>query len=158
MNDEETYSARLEQLLHEQFASRDLDVVNLGVGGYNTRQEVTLLERTCTRLEPDLVLVGFYSNDVPDGLDDKQSPTTGGTRIAAANPHAGQILHMNATSTSWWENAIRRSRAAYTIGRTVKRLANKGSGAARGSRWRSICCKGRTHPNSIRRGTASKNT
>jgi len=125
VNDDETFSAQLEQALHRSLVGRDIDVVNLGVGGYNTRQEVTLLERNLEKLEPDLVLVGFYSNDVPDGLDDARLPA-GGTRIAAVNPTAGQVLHMNPAPSSRLERALRRSRAAYTLGRTVKRLANRG--------------------------------
>ena len=89
--DDETYAARLERLLRARFPGRDLDVVNLGVGGYDTRQEVTLLARKAARLDPDLVLVGFYSNDVPDALEDE----TGGTQVAASNPVPGQLLRMN---------------------------------------------------------------
>ena len=84
--DDETFSARLERLLHERFPHRDLDVVNLGVGGYDTRQEVTLLARNVSRLEPDLVLVGFYSNDVPDTLDDEGSATGGGAILVPGIP------------------------------------------------------------------------
>jgi lysophospholipase L1-like esterase len=126
VGDTETFTARLEQLLHKNFPSRDLDVVNMGVGGYDTRQEVTLLSRHVRELEPDLVLVGFYSNDVPDGLDDENTLTAHGTHIATANPEQGQVLHMNPAPSSSWESALRRSRAAYTIGRTLKRLTNKG--------------------------------
>jgi len=124
--DNETFSARLEQFLHKSFPQRNVDVVNLGVGGYDTRQEVTLLRRHVNELEPDLVLVGFYSNDVPDGLDDEKALTAYGSRIEAANPQTGQVLHMNPAPSSSWETALRKSRAAYVIGRTLKRLSNNG--------------------------------
>jgi lysophospholipase L1-like esterase len=125
VNDDETFSAQLERLLQTHVPNRPIDVVNLGVSGYDTRQEVALLKRNVALLEPDLVLVGFYSNDVPDGLDDEDS-SGGSTRIAAPHPAAGQILHMNPRPSSWWEAALRRSRLAYTVGRALNRFMNRG--------------------------------
>jgi lysophospholipase L1-like esterase len=124
--DDETFAARLERLLHEQFPGRDLDVINLGVGGYDTRQEVTLLARHTSRLQPDLVLVGFYSNDVPDTLDDEGSSTGGGAIIVPANPTPGQRLHMNPTPTGFWDRQLRKSRAIYVVGRAFNRLRGAG--------------------------------
>jgi lysophospholipase L1-like esterase len=124
--DDETFSARLERLLHQRFPNRDLDVVNLGVGGYNTRQEVTLLTRHVLRLEPDLVLVGFYSNDVPDTLEDDGGTVGGGALIAAANPRAGQLMRMNPTPTGFWDRQLRKSRALYVAGRAFNRLRGAG--------------------------------
>lgn len=126
VNDEETYSAQLEQRLHLRFPNRDLDVVNLGVGGYNTRQQVTLLKRYISRLQPDLVLLGFYSNDVPDALDDTGAAAPGGTRIAASNPEAGQILHMNPTPSGRLDRVLRSSRLTYTMGRLFNHLTKRG--------------------------------
>jgi hypothetical protein len=39
------------------------EALNAGVGGYNTRDEVLVLERRWLRLDPDVVLIGFYLND-----------------------------------------------------------------------------------------------
>jgi len=124
--DDETYSVQFQQMLRQRFPNRDLDVVNLGVSGYDTRQEVALLKRNVSRLQPDLVLVGFYSNDVPDALDDTQASGSGGTRIAVSNPEAGQVLHINPPSASWWNRQLRKSRVAYNLGRLVTRLGGKG--------------------------------
>jgi lysophospholipase L1-like esterase len=122
VNDDETFCSRIEQLLREKFPSRDLDVVNLGVGGYGTRQEVGLLKRNVSRLQPDLVLVGFYSNDVPESLGDKDIPTA----AAASDTDTGRILHLNPAPSSWWSAQLRRSRAIYTTGRVVNRLNHRG--------------------------------
>lgn len=123
VQDDETYAARLESLLRQRTAGRDVDVVNLGVGGYNTRQAVTWLSRHSARLQPDLVLVGFYSNDVPDALEDELS----GTRIAADRPGAGQKLTMrNPLTYSWWERQLRKSRAVYVAGRALNRAMGRG--------------------------------
>src|SRR5262249_55974760 len=48
------------------------------------------------------------------------------TRIAAADPQVGQVMHMNPAPNSSWERALRHSRAAYVIGRTLRRFASSG--------------------------------
>jgi lysophospholipase L1-like esterase len=123
--DDETYSARLERLLRDRLPGRDLDVLNLGVSGYNTRQEVTLLARQASRLEPDLVLVGFYSNDVPDAFHDDESSAAGGTQIATGDRKSGQVMHMNPTRTGW-NRQLRKSRAIYIVGRAFNRVRRAG--------------------------------
>jgi lysophospholipase L1-like esterase len=122
VNDGETFCAQTEQLLRSKLPDADLDVVNIAVPGYDTRQEIAVLRRNVSRLEPNLVLVGLYSNDIPDSLEDPAA----GTTIAAAAPEDGRILHMNPVPTSWWSLQLRKSRATYTIGRAVRRLARKG--------------------------------
>jgi len=125
VDDQDTFAARLEMLLHERFPNLDLDVINLGVEGYGTRQEVALLTRHVARLAPDLVLVGFYSNDVPDALDDDGPTATGGAQIVANTPKPGQVLRMDLGSTSWLDQ-LRKSRFLFITGRTVRRFARGG--------------------------------
>jgi lysophospholipase L1-like esterase len=60
---EDTYPARLEPLLEARLA-REVDVFNLGVGGYDTCQEVAFLESVGLALDPDVVVVGFCVNDL----------------------------------------------------------------------------------------------
>ena len=128
--DDETFSAQTERLLRQRFPGKDLDVVNLGVPGYDTRQEVGLLRRHVAELRPDLVLVGFYSNDVPDVLEGDVTP--GGTPIAAGQQRAGQILHMDSTNPSFADRYLRRSRIIFIAGRTFNRVRGAGeSGMAR---------------------------
>jgi hypothetical protein len=55
----ETYAARLEQL------DPRLEVINAGVPGYSAAEELLLLDEEGPSLEPDLVLVGFFFNDLP---------------------------------------------------------------------------------------------
>jgi hypothetical protein len=57
-DNDETYSARLEQF------HPDLEVINGGVPGYSTAEELLLLQELGLDLEPDIVLVGFYTNDL----------------------------------------------------------------------------------------------
>jgi lysophospholipase L1-like esterase len=122
VNDRETFCAQTEALLRERMPGVDLDVVNIAVPGFDTRQEVVLLRRTVSQLEPNLVLVGLYSNDIPDALEDG----TGGTTVAAPRAGTNQPLQMNAAPTSWWDIHLRKSRAVYTIGRALRRFAHKG--------------------------------
>jgi lysophospholipase L1-like esterase len=122
VNDRETFCAQTEALLRERMPGVDLDVVNIAVPGFDTRQEVVLLRRTVKQLEPNLVLVGLYSNDIPDALEDG----TGGTTVATPRSGTNQPLQMNAAPTSWWDIQLRKSRAVYTMGRALRRFAHKG--------------------------------
>ena len=125
---EQTFSAQLEHMLHERMPLRRFDVVNLAVSGYNTRQEVQLLARHVERLQPDLVLVGFYVNDIEGSLDDGMT-TEGGTRITAVKPRPGEILHMDVSGGAWWNRWLRRSRVAYLFGRVLIRWTKRGEWA-----------------------------
>jgi lysophospholipase L1-like esterase len=58
------YLVLLENLLAEAHAERRWEVLNAAVPGYNTAQEVALLEDRGLAFEPDLVILGFVSNDV----------------------------------------------------------------------------------------------
>jgi lysophospholipase L1-like esterase len=65
----EAYQVALEQslpyLLQERLASRGVEVLNLGVGGYGTAQALLALEEEGLRYRPDLVVLAFYAgNDV----------------------------------------------------------------------------------------------
>ncbi len=66
---EETFAKRLEARLNEDGGSRRYEVLNLGVGGYNTLQELAQLERKGRKYDPDLVLVVYTLNDVLDSKD-----------------------------------------------------------------------------------------
>jgi len=64
----EAWPAVLEGLLNARGGPR-YEVVNAGVGGYGTGQELLLYEELESRVEPDLVVVGFaVVNDVLDNL------------------------------------------------------------------------------------------
>lgn len=56
------YSYQTEQLLSDE--SRDVEVFNFGVGGYDILQDVALLKYKGLKFKPDLVVVGFCLNDV----------------------------------------------------------------------------------------------
>jgi lysophospholipase L1-like esterase len=56
------YTSILEEILNEKL-TREVEVVNGAVSGYNSWQELALLEKKGLRLKPDLVIVGICLND-----------------------------------------------------------------------------------------------
>ena len=69
---DEAYPKELERLLARP--SRPVEVLNLGVPGYNTAQELALLRRAGAELDPDLVLLGCYvGNDLSGNLERRQA-------------------------------------------------------------------------------------
>jgi lysophospholipase L1-like esterase len=62
---EDLWVQQLERMLADRLGpGRPVQVVNAGVAGYNTRQELIFLETDGWRLQPDVVVVGFYWNDL----------------------------------------------------------------------------------------------
>jgi len=59
---EDTFPFQLQQLLVSQ--QRKVEVLNFGVGGYDTLQEVSLLEIRGLKYHPNLVVVAYCLNDV----------------------------------------------------------------------------------------------
>ena len=65
--DAEVLTAVLERIAREH--GRPLDVINAGVAGYGTAEEILLWDRLGASLRPDIVLLGFYPNDVRNNAD-----------------------------------------------------------------------------------------
>lgn len=59
-----TYPFLLEQRLRHWRPDVDWQVWNLGVPGYNTSQELAYLQQVGPSYDPDLVVVGFFENDL----------------------------------------------------------------------------------------------
>ena len=59
---EDTFSFQLQQRLSAE--GRELEVLNFGVGGYDTLQEVASLEIRGLKYHPDLVVVAYCLNDI----------------------------------------------------------------------------------------------
>ena len=64
---EENYAARLQALLRGQ-GRAEAEVINAGVGGYDTLQEVDLMERLTPTMKPDVAVIGFFINDIGESL------------------------------------------------------------------------------------------
>ncbi len=63
VGDGETYSAQLARTLHES-GLRRVEVINAGIPAYDTWQHALLLEELVISLEPNIVILGFYQNDI----------------------------------------------------------------------------------------------
>jgi lysophospholipase L1-like esterase len=64
VRDDETYLRRIEKALNAEYHDHPrFEVLNSGVQGYNTRDEVIALEGRWIQLHPDLVVIFFYLND-----------------------------------------------------------------------------------------------
>jgi len=61
---EETYLARLEEMLNERAGGERFEVLNMGVPGYNTVQEVQAFSRRAGELSPDMVIINYVHNDM----------------------------------------------------------------------------------------------
>jgi lysophospholipase L1-like esterase len=59
---EENYPAVLESLYQQ--AGKSVEVLNLGLGGYDTLQEVATLKDIGLSFDPDLVILGYCINDI----------------------------------------------------------------------------------------------
>ena len=60
---EDTFVKKLEESLNPNPAGKTVEVLNAGVRGYNTFQELGLLREMGLKYEPDLVLVAYVLND-----------------------------------------------------------------------------------------------
>lgn len=63
VGEDETYAARLALMLSTD-GLRGMEVINAGIPAYDTWQQALLLEEVVPSLEPDLVILGFYENDI----------------------------------------------------------------------------------------------
>jgi len=65
---DQIFPVRLEQLL-ERRMGRPVRVINSGVGGYNTVQEVAYFKEEGITFQPDLVLLTYVENDIDETPD-----------------------------------------------------------------------------------------
>ncbi|HED66539.1 MAG TPA: hypothetical protein ENJ09_13415 [Planctomycetes bacterium] len=66
VSEEDCFSSVLERELRDR--GYDVEVLNCGVSGFSTAEEMLYLERELFKYHPDLVLVSFYSNDIRDNI------------------------------------------------------------------------------------------
>jgi lysophospholipase L1-like esterase len=62
-SNEQTFPARLQELLRQRFPDRPIDVINAGIVGLGLRQQALLYERRISRLQPDITIVYPGFND-----------------------------------------------------------------------------------------------
>jgi hypothetical protein len=67
---EDTYSEKVSTLLQQKYGkqSKVFESYNFGVGGYNTAQEVFLLNKVVLATHPDIIILGYTLNDAEPEL------------------------------------------------------------------------------------------
>ncbi len=117
---EATFSRRLEGLLNRSKIVGSVEVVNLGVGGYHTLQEVETLRVVGLDYEPDQVVVGFCVNDFDWEADGSVVDQIRG-RLA---PDQQSVLLKTWRSAGWLNDLLARSRLLFFA---YHRLGRRGS-------------------------------
>ncbi len=111
-------------------SGRQIEVLNFGIGGYNTSQEVLTYDLDARRFAPDLVLLGFFApNDVQDPdrarwrisspsyrlvenklvLDKPAAPPIW-QRLLYIGVHYSRVLELINEVRRWWTWAIIKNR------------------------------------------------
>ena len=98
---EHTYPRLLEERLKAWRPDREWEVWNLGVPGYNTSQELTTLLRFGPEYQPDLVVVGFFENDI---LDNPDPPTP--SRFRRWRSDAVTLARRHIYSYDWYRRRL----------------------------------------------------
>ena len=65
---EDTYASQMASLLATLRPNQRVEVINAGVSGYGTWQELRWLQETGLKLEPDVIIVQAHLNDAADNL------------------------------------------------------------------------------------------
>ncbi len=110
VSDDETWPWLLQQRLDPR--AERLEVLNLGVNGYETEQEVRLLETRVLSLQPDLVLLTFFLNDGAirsrgGGQDAGQLAPTPLYRFLTGEGWFGSLRSVS-RFVDWWADGLAR--------------------------------------------------
>jgi lysophospholipase L1-like esterase len=78
LGDDELLTTFLEDELNSTGSACSFSVINMGIRAYSTNNELALLRKTATSLEPDHIMVFFYLNDfVPVNIAHRYSRFSG---------------------------------------------------------------------------------
>ena len=95
------YPSLLEAMLKQWKPDTDWQVWNLGVPGYNTSQELAQLRELGPAYQPDLVIVGFFINDI---IGNEPPATPGMVRRAASRTMA--VLQRHWYSVEFYKRVV----------------------------------------------------
>jgi len=100
VNDQETYVARLQRELRS--INPGSEAINGAISGFNLELETRLLRHFAPVLRPDIVLIGFFWNDLPY---EAKSPNGDPLTIASTSPTAAIAPPDQSSETSGAEHA-----------------------------------------------------
>lgn len=119
---DETYPNVLERRLEAELGAGAVEVLNLGVGGYSTRDEALVLRHRALAWDPGLVVVGYVLND---------------PEIDPIQP-----LHAYFQEVAWWQRSnLLRLAARVRWNRELARFGNdyvRSLHDPAGRKWRSV--------------------
>ncbi len=117
---EDIYAQQLERMLAERHPRTAVQVINAGVGGYNTRQERIYLETDGLSFDPDVVTVGFYWNDLV--YNEEPLPDLATTPRLGPSPEVRGLVEHD--MPKWLRDILRRSLVLYLGTTRTKQLIN----------------------------------
>ena len=87
--DDEVITAVLARLSEDGGAA--MEVINAGVAGYGTDEELILWEKVGRSLDPDIVILGFYPNDVRNNVERKYFVVKNGEVVQRRQPRLPKV-------------------------------------------------------------------
>jgi hypothetical protein len=96
---DETYSAVLERYLEKHGVRAE--VLNTGMSGNSTAEELVFLEQEGVKYEPDFVVLGFYWNDLEDNIKADLFRLEGDTLKAHKRVYAPAIRTRKLLNSFW---------------------------------------------------------
>jgi len=74
-DNEKTFTSQLERILQDKYGYNNVEVINAGVGGYNSWESLVNLQFRVLDLDPDLIIVYHGTNDVQTRFVEPESYT-----------------------------------------------------------------------------------
>lgn len=96
---DETFSAVLETVLRD--SGSNAEVINAGISGFGTAEQLVYLEQEGLRYEPDVVVVGFYGNDFADNIKSGLFALEDGELVVRKTEHLPGV-GIQDMIYSWW--------------------------------------------------------
>ncbi len=117
VKEEDTYAMQLQRLLGAGMKDRQVEVINQGVQGYGTKEDVGAYFMIGRAYQPDVVIVGFYLNDATDfgetirqnDAKNRDVPLSGLARVSKAM----EIIERRRIATAQQEEFFATTRASF---------------------------------------------
>ena len=92
-----------------------MEVLNAGVSGYSTAEEYLRLTRELQPYEPDVVLVGFYGNDIVDNVRSGLFKLEGDQLVEARRAYVPGGRFANFLNTNWFFSLLAERSNAFVL-------------------------------------------
>lgn len=89
VGEEEVLTAVLERMARER--GRELEVINAGMAGVGTAEEIFLWDRVAGKLDPEVVILGFYPNDVRNNVKRRFFVLEDGKIVSHREPYRPKV-------------------------------------------------------------------